>query len=208
MNISKINVPNSHIHQSVTKTQICLSATGSLQTAFSWANEKGNHDAPSYVIDRDGSVHRIYPSNRWANVLGNELLDRRTIHIALCNVGPLRRNPADGLFYPVTLDAHRMPIADTAKPSVHYFYEFCTRHPHHGFQYYEYITPAQISSLRTLLQHLISLHHIPYLFDTLTGSHTPNFAKGRPGIYLACGYDTHRSDLHPQPELINLLKSL
>jgi len=188
------------------KNQIVLSATGSMWSARLWAADQNPMTLPPFVIDRDGTLYRLFAPNRAGEYMGIPEVDHRAIHIALCNVGPLKPYQIR-YFYPVAYDKNSMPYADTSQPAV-LPYEFCTSSAHHGFTHYEYITPAQISTLSALLPNLLRQFNINYIFDPLTGGITPNFAKGRAGIFLACGYDGRRTDLHPQNELINLLKSL
>lgn len=190
------------------KHQIVLSATGSLQDAGLWVH--GEHKPrmlPTFVIDRDGKITRVYDTKKWSEYPQLGDLNEGIISIALANCGPLKRGN-DALFHPIELDSNYMPIADMSKPYVKFFYEYCSQRPHRGFTHYELIYPAQLTSLDGLLSRLIRIHHIRYQYDPLTGDITPNLRHGIPGVYLACGGDRSRTDLHPQIELINLLKNL
>ena len=208
LDIHPLEVLNPAYDDTSDKTQIVLSATGTLQSAVEWAQSpRLPFSLPVFVIDHDGTTYQLFNPICWSQYLGIGDHDINVINVALVNCGPLRRH-TDGRFYPIRLDSHSMPIPDTAQPSVRLFYEFCTRHPHHGFTHYELITPAQLRSLADLLPFLLTQYSISYRFDPLTGGVTPDFRQGRPGIYLACGIDGHRPDLHPQPELIRLLKTL
>jgi len=209
LDIHSLNIPQASSNEGyVVKRQIVLSATRTLQSAVEWAQSpRTPFSLPAFVIDRDGTIYKLFNPSRWSYYLRLGAQDRLVINVALANCGTLRRH-TDGRFYPIRLDSHSMPIPDTSQPSVRLFYEFCTRQPHHGFTHYELITPAQLRSLADLLSVLLIQNSIFYRFDPLTGGVTPDFRQGRPGIYLACGIDGHRPDLHPQHELIRLLKTL
>ena len=209
LEIHQLDIPDSSTNEGFfSKRQIVLSATGTLQSAVDWAHSpRQPFSLPAFVVDRDGTIYNFFNLDRWSRYLNVGAHDPLIVNVALANCGPLRRH-TDGLFYPIRLDDRSMPLPDTSQPPVRLFYEFCTRQPHHGFTHYELITPAQLRSLADLLPVLLIQNSIFYRFDPLTGGVTPDFRQGRPGIYLACGIDGHRPDLHPQPELIRLLKSL
>ena len=208
LDIHPLEVRNPAYDDTSDKTQIVLSATGTLQTAVEWAQSpRLPFSHPAFVIDRDGTTYQLFNPICWSQYLGIGNHDTKVINVALANCGPLRRH-TDGRFYPIVLDSHSMPLPDTSQPPVRLFYEFCTRQPHRSFTHFELIYPAQLRALQGLLPHLLALHRINYRYNPLTGTCHPDFVDGRPGIYLACDCVKSRPDLHPQPELVRLLKSL
>lgn len=201
-------IPFSHYDDRTNKTQIVLSATGSQLPSMEWLQEPHRPGMlPSYVVDRSGEVGRVFSSLNYSNYLQFGERDKQIINIAIDNCGALRRG-GDGKFYPVILDEHEMPLADESKPAVRFFAEFCEKKPHKGFTHYELIYPSQIEALKSLLRYLLRMHGIDYHFDPLTGGGTPNFYHDVQGIYLAGDIKGCCHDLHPQIELINLLKSI
>ena len=70
------------------------------------------------------------------------------------------------------------------------------------------IGDKQLNSLRRLLKSLLSQFHIQFPYDNQLGAICPRAIAGRSGIYFASSYDKRRSDVHPQIELIHLIKSL
>lgn len=208
LNIHPLETPYSAFTRQTPKKQIVLSSTGDLQVAADWViSPRPCFTLPAFVIDRDGTTHQIFDSHYWSHYLGIRNHDESIVNVALANCGPLRRH-TDGLFYPIRLDDRSMPLPDTSQPPVRLFYEFCTRQPHRSFTHFELIYPAQLRALQDLLPHLLALHRINYRYNPLTGTRHPDFVDGRPGIYLACDCVKSRPDLHPQPELIRLLKTL
>lgn len=204
----RLQVSDACYEERTPKRQVVLSATGTLEGAEQWV--EGCHEPrmlPTFVIERDGYVRGLYQSSYWSDYPQLGELNSGVISIALANCGPLKRGK-DMRFHPLGVDANGMPTADMEQPAVRLFYEFCTQRPHRGFAHYELIYPAQLEALGNLLVRVINKHHIPYQYDPLTGGMTPNLKLGRPGVYLACGGNRMRTDLHPQIELINLLKKI
>lgn len=198
----------SHYAETTRKTQVVLSATGSTLSAQDWLLlPRQPRRIPCYVIDRDGEVYFQFSPRYWSEYLGIEERDRFVINVVFANCGALHRG-TDGLFYPSKLDANMMPCADMEQQPVKLFAEFCSRKPYKGRMHYELLYPAQLSALYDLLLYLLRDRCIEYHFDPLTGGSTPNFRKGVPGVYLAGGIKGCDKDLHPQVELINILKSL
>ncbi len=209
LEIHQLDIPDSSTNEGFfSKRQIVLSATGTLQSAVDWAHSpRQPFSLPAFVVDRDGTIYNFFNFDRWSRYLNVGAHDPLIVNVALANCGPLRRH-TDGLFYPIRLDDRSMPLPDTSQPPVRLFYEFCTRQPHRSFTHFELIYPAQLRALQDLLPHLLALHRINYRYNPLTGTCHPDFVDGRPGIYLACDCVKSRADLHPQPELIRLLKTL
>lgn len=198
----------SHYDEITRKTQVVLSATGSTLSAQDWLLlPRKPRRIPGYVIDRDGTVFRQFAPRFWSEYLGIDERDRSVINIVLANCGALHRG-TDGRFYPSKLDENMMPIADMEQRPLKVFAEFCSRKPYKGRMHYEMIYPEQLASLCNLLRHLIHHRGIEYHFDPQTGGPTPNFFKGVPGVYLAGGIPGCDKEIHPQVELINMLKAI
>lgn len=173
--------------------QIKLVATGwhlSIETYM--ASRQWQTDRPGFIIDRDGVIHGGHGE-------GNV--------VALVNVGPVVLY--GGLWYPALPGPYtgRYGRIAGAEP-VRVPYEYCSCKPYHGCQHYEMIGDKQLNSLRRLLKSLLSQFHIQFPYDNQLGAICPRAIAGRSGIYFASSYDKRRSDVHPQIELIHLIKSL
>lgn len=198
----------SHVEEVTDKTQIVISSTGSQLDSQDWLREPYRpYTLPHYVVGRKGDCYNVFGTKYYSHYLERGDADKPVLNIVLDNCGALHRG-GDGKFYPVMIDEHEMPIADTAKRAVRYFYEFCSRAPHKGHTHYELIYPAQIDALRDILDYHLHYRRIAYHYDLLTGSGRSSFCRGVPGVYLACDISGCCRDIHPQIELINLLKSL
>ena len=95
----------------------------------------------------------------------------------------------------------------TCKP-VKYFYEYCEKNRWKGNLYYEKYSTAQLNALRELLKELCRRHSIPSAYSNDMWVVSTKALRGEPGIYGHCSYRFDKSDVHPQPELINMLKQL
>jgi hypothetical protein len=172
--------------------QIKLVATGwHLSTGSYLESTQAKADRPGFVVDRDGTIHG---SGGEGNV------------IAIVNAGPVVLH--GGQWFPALPDTDgRFGRIAGAEP-VRAPYEYCTCKLYHGCQFYEMIGDRQLQSLRRLLASLLSQFHIAFPYDNQLGNVCPRAIAGGTGIYFASSYDKHRSDIHPQIELLNLIKSL
>lgn len=165
----------------------------------------------------DGDVYRAFSSKHWAWHLGvstanRDALNSESIGIELCSFGPLRKL-SNGQFAP--LDTNVSARFDASQVTV---YDASTGHPngYRGHHYYEKYTDAQIESLKWVLAYLCDAYCIPKeyygmeIFDVNQRAldqepgiwtHTSVRGKNSRGHY-------EKYDCHPQPELIEMLKSL
>ena len=150
-----------------------------------------NYDMPAYVIRRDGTLEST-PSG-----CGHT--------IAIENAGPVIN--CMGLWVPAQRgrDGKYSPI-EGAEP-VRVPYEFCSCRPYHGCMHYEYITTKQLEKLREVIVRWLSEFSISYPYDNQLGTICPRARAGKSGIYFASSFDEERSDIHPQKELIDIIKA-
>lgn len=173
--------------------QIKLVATGWQPSVEVYkTSELASIDHPGFIIDHDGTIHG-------AGGDGNV--------VAIVNAGPVILD--SGRWYPAAPDptVGRYVRIQGAGP-VRAPYEYCTCKLYHGCQFYEMIGDRQLQSLRRLLVSLLSQFRIAFPYDNQLGNVCPRAIAGGTGIYFASSYDGHRSDIHPQIELLNLIKSL
>jgi len=74
--------------------------------------------------------------------------------------------------------------------------------------FYERYTDDQLESLRQLMLYYGEAHDIPLHYNEDMWDISVNALNGSHGIYTHVSYRTDKSDCHPQPELIEILKSL
>ena len=168
-----------------------------------------NHPSHKHT---DGELVQAFSSKHWAYHLGvkssnSKALNRESIGIELANWGqlkPLR----DGTFVPAGFYKADEASIDskfkiTEDKVVEYPEEIL------GFRYYERYTKAQILSLKKLLLYLCKSYHIPKTYHSDMWSFSQKALNGEPGIWTHVSVRTKgKWDCHPQPELIDMLKSL
>ena len=78
-----------------------------------------------------------------------------------------------------------------------------------GFKYFEKYTDKQLAAYGELLCYLSTQYSIPitYSYDDLFKL-SKKALRGERGHFTHCSYRPDKSDLHPQPELLKMLKEL
>lgn len=186
--------------------QIKLVATGWHHSLKSYLeSEQAKIDRPGFVIDRNGTIHGGTSSSGARRE--DECVEGLGWVIALVNVGPVVLYA--GRWYPAAPDHEtgrfgRIAGADPVRVP----YEYCTCKPYHGCTHYEMMGDRQLQALRSLLKSLLSQFHLQFPYDNQLGEICPRALAGKSGIYFASSYDKRRSDIHPQIELLHLIKSL
>lgn len=156
-----------------------------------YASVRYNYDRPAYVIRRDGSIE--------ATPLGYGHT------LAMENVGPVVQY--GGQWFPA------LPFQDgrygriAGADPIRVPYEFCSCKPYHGCQHYEYVTDKQLATLRDVIVRWLSEFHISYPYDNQLGAISPRAQAGKSGIYFASSFDPDRADIHPQKEIIDIIKA-
>ncbi len=205
--IKKVDFPaDQFVGEETAKTQIVLHHTVSnanpLPVVDGWKTNK-ERVATAFVIGGDGTIVQAYSSKFWASHLGlkapySPKLEKSSIGIEICNWGWL--NQIDGKFYNVYDANKKSPIAP----------ELVITYPN-GFRgqkfYYKY-TPAQIEIVRQLLVFLCEKFNIPKTYNSDMWDYSENAMNGRAGIWAHVSYRKDKFDIHPQPEMIEMLKNL
>ena len=62
--------------------------------------------------------------------------------------------------------------------------------------------------MRELVRELCARHDIPTAYNPDMWELSKRALTGTPGIFAHCSYRTDKSDIHPQPEMLTMLKSL
>lgn len=210
-----------YIRETTVKRQITIHHTVSgdgVNGDITWWQSRTERIATSYIIDRDGRLHKCFGDDFWAYHLGCKTshfsnaglpykrLDPYNIGIELDSWGPLFRH-SDGKFYPITYSNGKVIPNLKCKP-VPNIYEYCSNQRYRGFQYYERYTTAQLKTLNELLNYLQEKHEIKSNYHPEIWSVCKRALRGDEGIYSHTSFRSDKSDAHPQIELTNLLKSL
>lgn len=171
--------------------QIVIVATGYIKCLADYVESpRFAEDRPMLVVDHDGTVYGYHTD-------GNT--------IAVINAGPLVRVGAD--FIPAVCNHQgryeAIPGAEARVP-----YEYCTARPYHGCTLYEYMPTAQLEALRRLLKDTLQERGITFPYDNQLGAVSPRAMAGKSGVYFASSFNPKRWDIHPQHELLHIIKSL
>jgi len=187
--------------------------TGDLKTWEQWRTV-----STPIIIDRDGTINQLFSSKYWSHHLkaGNSELDKHSIGVELDNWGGLikgdgstrqfgkRRdgspnmvNMKVGAFYATYGNEVKCPI---------------TRYDEgfRGYKYFESYTVPQLRSLGELLLLWNQRYDIPLDYHEDMWQRSQNALSGTPGIWahVSYRYPAAKQDAHPQPELIQMLKTL
>jgi len=182
-----------------------------------WKNFK-SHIATCMIIERDGKINQLFSSKYWGYHLGvgKVSLDQKSIAVELDNWGGLylgdgsERNfgknfdgtykiirTIPGKFYTVYGNTVDIPV-------VYYPKGF------RGYYYYEAYTYEQLKSLGELLLFWNKKYNISLIYNEDMWDVSQRALNGERGVWTHVSYrsPSEKQDCHPQPELIDLLKSL
>ena len=196
-----------YIHHTVSPNR--LHGRGPLGDIQHWNNQSYNLGTYT-IIDSDGTVYELFPHTKWSNHLGLKKstfkkynipyykLDKTSIGIELDNLGPLLLT-SKGFTSAVYPDKFYVPndrVVDYGPEG------------YKGYRYYEAYTSAQIESLRLLLSSLTDFHNIPKHYNEDMWDMSLEALSGVSGIFTHTSVREDKSDCHPDPKLIQMLKEL
>lgn len=202
-----------YYHDITEKTQIVLHHTvsgNSVSGDINWWEQTPARVATCVIVARDGTIHTLFSSKKWAHHLGikrwvfnkfnipsygaNKKLNKAAIGVELDSWGGLvKRN---GKFYRT---GNKEISADKV---IDYGREI------RGFRYYEKYTDEQIASTKYLLEYWNDKYNIPLDYKTNMWNLNTDALEGVPGVWTHVSYRPDKSDCHPDPSLIKMLKSL
>lgn len=191
---SKLLKSNQYYPVAQKKKRIFLhhTAGASASSSINWWNEKPDHIAAPYLIERDGTIIEAFDPKYWAYALGvpgGTDMEKESIHIEICNYGGL--SEMNGKYYIFGNKLNEMP-----KEKVQVY-----KKDHRGFKAFEKYTEAQIKSTIKLIDYIIKEFKISI-------SDVENFwyfgAKTK-GLQSHTTVRKDKSDIHPQPELIKAI---
>jgi len=215
--IKKVDFPSNQYYQKETKKkQIVLHHT--VSDPFSAEGDINHwkstpeHIATHYVITYDGVVNQCYDTKYWGHHLGvtsawmaahgyadyryrNVILNQESIAIEIDSWGGLTFK--NGQFYNAYGGVVKnVEVEELAKPW-------------RGFKYFQKYSQAQIDSVKAIILEQAALHKIPLVGITDGNLELRKDALDSvPGIYSHTSYRPDKSDIYPQREIIEMLKSL
>lgn len=218
--IKKVNFPADHYFKvKHDKKQIVLhhtvSGPGVKGDINTWLSNT-SRIATTVLIDRDGIIWQCYSSKYWAHHIGvkssvlkkfnfadyksrNVLLNQQSISIELDNWGSLTKHG----------DNYKAAYGNTVKglDITEYKDEF------RGKKYFESYSYEQLKTLGELLIFWNKRYDIPLDYNDDMWDVSKNALLGKPGVWTHVSFRPYpesnlKTDCHPDPNLINLLKSL
>jgi len=159
----------------------------------------------------DGDIYQCFSSKFWAyhlaahgrrnkipiqykNRANTRKLERGAIGIEICNAGWLTWE--SGKFY----SSFRTVIPEEE------VIEYVDKYRHK--RYYHKYTDAQIESVRQLLVFFCDRYDIPTDYQDDMWDISENALSGKPGIFTHTSVRSDKTDCHPQPELVQMLRNL
>ncbi len=163
------------------------------------------------IVGWDGKTYQCFSTKYWAHHLGtheynNTALNKGSIGIEIDAWGGLMKK--DGKWYPAAWDVvKKKNIPNTKVKPVQNVQEY----PQGFMDYfaYEKYTDAQIEAVRKLLIFWNEKFKIPLNYHPDMWNKSTYALGGVPGVWTHVSFRGNgKSDCHPQPELIAMLKSL
>jgi N-acetyl-anhydromuramyl-L-alanine amidase AmpD len=208
-----------YLKEEATKTQIVLHHTAGnssgVGTIKMWNTDDRGRIATCVCISGkgqskdtyDGEICQAFSSKYWAYHLGikgdvfrangvpAKNLDKTSIGIEICSWGPLEKR-GDKFYNYVDREVPADQVTELATP-------------YKGHKYYHRYTDAQIESVRQLLLYWKQLYNIDLTYrDADMWSVSKRALKGENGVFTHNSYRKDKSDIHPCPRMIAMLKSL
>lgn len=201
------------------KSQVVLHHTAGNSSGVStiqmWDNDDRGRIATCVTISGkgvskntyDGEICQAFSSMYWAYHLGikpdvfkakgipYQRLDKTSIGIEICSWGPLTKK--NDKFYNYV--NREVPVDQVTELQT----------PYKGYKYYHRYTDAQIESTKNLLVYWGRIYNINLKYNEQDMWEVSTQAlKGVNGIYTHNSYRRDKSDIHPCPRMISMLKSL
>ena len=202
-----------YIKEKTDKKQIVIHHTVSGQGVngdIAWWRSTADRVGTAIIVGWDGKIYQCFSSKYWAYHLGlhtanNKALNMGSIGIEIDAWGGLVRTNRQ--WYPAKWDANlkrfvaNISIAPVKNVQVYEqgFKDF------YGFEKY---TDAQIEAVRELLVYWNEKYKIPLNYNEDMWALSNKALAGQTGVWTHVSFREDKSDCHPQPELIQMLKSL
>lgn len=196
---------NQYVNESVTKTGIVLHHTvsGSAESVYNWWLDKNKERvtrvATAYMIDKDGTIYRLFPDDRWAWHLGSGVSnadEARTIGIEIVSEGGLVPlgdklhkfyNPKTGKGYP--FDEEFEDLGQVWR----------------GYRYFDAYSREQILSTICLVDYLCDEHDIKRQMHADLWTYNESI-KTFEGIFTHAQVRPDKTDVHPHFPVQDLAK--
>jgi len=96
------------------KTQIILSETKRNHrdyiNALKYRYNGKNPNIPNYVLTKDGVIYKTLEDDEYSNMMGDEDIDKKSVHIVLENYGWLKKNALGGTYVNYIGDIYKKEV--------------------------------------------------------------------------------------------------
>jgi N-acetyl-anhydromuramyl-L-alanine amidase AmpD len=206
--MKNIDFEGFYIKTKTVKSQITLhhtvSGDGAEKIAKYWKSLPGKIGT-QYIIERDGTIAKLFEDEYWAGHIGNckksfmqlELpdinLSKQAIGIEIISFGGLT-SKGNFLFnaYGGIFEGHYAEL----------------KKPFRGYDHFEIYTEAQIKALTELLTSLSKKWDIPLSYNEDIWDISKRALSGEKGLFSHTSYRLDKSDIFPQKEMVDILKTL
>lgn len=209
--IIQVDFPdNQYVREQTNKKQIVIHHTVSGQGVdgdIAWWRQTVERIGTAIIIGWDGKIYQCFSSKFWAYHLGagNANLDKQSIGIEIDAWGALIRH--NRLWYPAKWDdTLKKFVANTSVRPIQNVQVY--EQGFKGFYGYEKYTDAQIDAVKKLLIYWNEKFGIPLNYNEDMWDISNRAMSGEAGVWTHVSFRKDKSDCHPQPELIQMLKSL
>ena len=212
--IIQVDFPDAqYMRKQTAKKQIVLHHTVSGQGVngdISWWRQTKERIGTAIIVSWDGKIYQCFSSKYWAHHLGihannNTALNKASIGIEIDAWGGLVKH--NKLWYPAKWDKKlKKNIANITVAPIKNVQQY--KKGYRGFYGYEKYTTEQIEAVRKLLVFFGEKYEIPLDYNPTMFNVSEKALSGEPGIWSHTSFRSDKSDVHPQPELIEMLKSL
>ncbi|MFW6272274.1 MAG: N-acetylmuramoyl-L-alanine amidase [bacterium] len=222
--IIQVDFPSDQYYRQQTKKkQIVLHHTVSGQGVegdIRWWKQTKSRIATPIIIDYKGNIFQCFSTKYWGHHLGvkqkvfdgngitktnNVILNKQSIGVEIDSWGGLVKSKK--YWYPAKWDAEKNKfVGDRNQKPVKNVQTY--EKGYKGFYAFEKYTDEQIESLRKLIVYWNDVYNIPLNYNDDMWDVSLNALNGESGIWSHVSYRDDKSDCHPQPELIEMLKSL
>jgi N-acetyl-anhydromuramyl-L-alanine amidase AmpD len=219
--------PTQYYREETTKTQVVLHHTVSgafAQGVVDWWNTDPQRIATSFVIQGDGKIYQLFSTKYWAHHLGvkasflkkigfndygirNNILNKGSVGIEICNWGALLKGP-DNHMHPIKWDTKLKKFVPNLKITIDDNRVEAYNTPFRDFNYFEKYTKQQIDSTERLLIYLCNKFNISKNYNSNMWDVSRDALSGKSGIWTHVSMRSDKSDLHPMPEMIEMLQNL
>jgi len=190
------------------KNQVVLHHTvsgGSAQAVATYWESTPSRVATALVIDKEGIPYQLFGSQYYAGHIGNvtdEFGDfdlpyrncsKHSIGVEIINWGGLTMK--EGILYNW--------YGDVFKGNATYY-----KKGYRGYYYFDTYTKEQIQTVKELLGYWKDRYSIPMDYRSYIWDVNEPALAGIPGVYTHTSFREDKSDVHPQRNLIEMLKSI